>query len=140
MGILCPNEAPLLAFVSLVMPAIAMGNRVIVVPSPVDPLAATDFYQVLDTSDVPSGVVNIITGERDVLAKTIAEHDDIAALWYFGSEEGSAKVEAASIGNLKATWVNHGRPVDWSSSTEGQGREYLRHATQVKNIWVPYGE
>jgi aldehyde dehydrogenase (NAD+) len=140
MGILCPNEAPLLAFVSLVMPAIAMGNRVVVVPSPVDPLSATDFYQVLDTSDVPAGVVNIITGERDVLAKTIAEHDDVAAVWYFGSEEGSALVEAASIGNLKATWVNHGRAVRWSDPAEGQGRSYLRHATQVKNIWVPYGE
>ena len=139
MGILCPNEAPLLAFVSLVMPAIAMGNRVVVVPSPVDPLSATDFYQVLDTSDVPGGVVNIVTGERDLLAKTIAEHDDIAALWYFGSEQGSEKVEAASIGNLKATWVNYGRATRWFDA-EGQGREYLRHATQVKNIWVPYGE
>jgi aldehyde dehydrogenase (NAD+) len=140
MGILCPNEAPLLAFVSLVMPAIAMGNRVVVVPSPVDPLSATDFYQVLDTSDVPGGVVNIITGEREVLAKTIAEHDDVAALWYFGTMDGSAKVEEASIGNLKATWVNHGRATRWSDPREGQGREFLRHATQVKNIWVPYGE
>jgi aldehyde dehydrogenase (NAD+) len=140
MGILCPHEAPLLAFVSLVMPAIAMGNRVIIVPSPVDPLSATDFYQVLDTSDVPDGVVNIVTGDRDVLAKTIAEHDDIAAVWYFGSKDGSAKVEAASIGNLKATWVNHGRAIKWSDVPDGQGRTYLRRATQVKNIWVPYGE
>jgi aldehyde dehydrogenase (NAD+) len=138
-GVLCPREAPLLAFVSLVMPAIAMGNRVVVVPSPVDPLAATDFYQVLDTSDVPPGVVNIVTGERDVLAKTIAEHDDIASVWYHGSEEGSALVEAASIGNLKATWVNYGRPTRWSEA-EGQGRDYLRRAVQVKNIWIPYGE
>jgi aldehyde dehydrogenase (NAD+) len=140
MGVLCPREAPLLAFVSLVMPAIAMGNRVVVVPSPVDPFAATDFYQVLETSDLPAGVINIITGESDALAKTIAEHDDIAAVWYFGSKEGSALVEAASAGNLKATWVNHGRPVRWSDSVEGQGREYLRRATQVKNIWIPYGE
>jgi len=139
-GILCPNEAPLLAFISLVMPAIAMGNRVVVVPSPIDPLSATDFYQVLDTSDVPAGVVNIVTGDHDLLAKTIAEHDDVAAVWYFGSVEGSAKVEADSIGNLKATWVNHGRATHWSDPQEGQGREFLRHATQVKNIWVPYGE
>jgi aldehyde dehydrogenase (NAD+) len=122
------------------MPAIAMGNRVVVVPSPVDPLAATDFYQVLETSDVPAGVVNIITGESDVLAKTIAEHDDIAAVWFFGSEKGSAVVEAASTGNLKSTWVNHGRPIRWADGKEGQGEAYLRHATQVKNIWVPYGE
>ena len=122
------------------MPAIAMGNRVVVVPSPVDPLVATDFYQVLDTSDVPGGVVNIVTGDREVLAKTIAEHDDIAAVWYFGSEEGSALVEAASIGNLKATWVNHGRAVALVRPARRAGAEYLRHATQVKNIWVPYGE
>jgi aldehyde dehydrogenase (NAD+) len=70
----------------------------------------------------------------------MAEHDDIAAMWYFGTKEGSAAVEAASIGNLKATWVNHGRPVRWSDPAVGQGRDYLRRATQVKNIWVPYGE
>ena len=140
MGIACPDEAPLLAFVSLVAPAIAMANRVVVTPSPVHPLVATDFYQVLDTSDVPAGVVNIVTGDREELAKTIAEHDDIAAFWYFGSKEGSALAEARSIGNLKATWVNGGRPVAWSDTTEGQGRHYLRHATQTKNVWIPYGE
>jgi aldehyde dehydrogenase (NAD+) len=140
MGVACPDEAPLLAFVSLVMPPLAMGNRVIAVPSSASPLLATDFYQVFDTSDVPPGAMNIITGARDDLAKVMAQHDDIAALWYFGSREGSAVVERESAGNLKATWVNYGRPRDWSSPREGQGPEYLRRATQVKNIWVPYGE
>ena len=140
MGICCPDEAPLLAFVSLVAPAIAMGNRVVVTPSPAFPLVATDFYQVLDTSDVPAGVVNIVTGDREPLARTMAEHDDIAALWYVGTEEGSTAVERASTGNLKATWVNGGRPIRWSDPALGQGREFLRRATQVKNIWVPYGE
>jgi aldehyde dehydrogenase (NAD+) len=140
MGILCPDRAPLLAFVSMVMPAIAMGNRVVVVPSPLRPLAATEFYQVLDTSDVPGGVVNIVTGERDVLGKTLAEHDDVAALWYAGSREGSAAVERASAGNLKPTWVDGGRGRDWFDPQRGQGRDYLRRAVQVKNIWIPYGE
>jgi aldehyde dehydrogenase (NAD+) len=140
MGISCPDEAPLLAFVSLVLPAIAMGNRVVVTPSPKFPLAATDFYQVLETSDVPPGVVNIVTGERDLLAKTLAEHDEVAAHWYVGTAEGSAMVERESAGNLKATWVNHGHARDWFSASEGQGEVYLRHATQIKNIWVPYGE
>ena len=139
-GIVCPEEAPLLAFVSLVMPAIAMGNRVVVVPSPPHPLAATDFYQVLETSDVPVGVVNIVTGERDALAKVLAEHDDVAAVWYFGSVTGSAAVERASIGNLKATWVDDGRPRRWLVDAEARGREFLRRASQVKNIWIPYGE
>ena len=139
-GICCPDEAPLLAFVSLVAPAIAMGNRVVVVPSPAYPLVATDFYQVLDTSDVPGGVVNIVTGDRETLAKTMADHDDLAALWHFGPAESVKDVEERSIGNLKPIWTSQGRPVRWADAKEGQGREFLRRATQVKNIWVPYGE
>ncbi|MCC5781104.1 aldehyde dehydrogenase family protein [Nitratireductor sp. B36] len=139
MGIACPDEAPLLSLVSLVLPAIAMGNRVVVVPSARHPLIAGDFYQVLDTSDVPGGVVNIVTGERDLLVKTLAEHDEVAALWYFGSAEGSAMVEKVSAGNLKSTWVNNGRMPNWLDDAQGRGRDYLRRAVQVKNIWVPYG-
>ncbi len=138
MGLACPDEAPLLALVSLAMPAIAMGNRVVVVPSPIHPLAATDLYQVLDTSDVPAGVVNIVTGERDVLAKVLAEHEGVDAVWHCGTPAGAKMVEAASIGNLKATWTDGAR--DWRSASEAQGRAFLRRATQVKNIWAPYGE
>ena len=140
MALVCPDEAPLLAFVSLVAPAVAMGNRVVAVPSPAHPLAATDFYQVLDTSDMPAGVVNIVTGERDVLAQTLAEHDEVDAIWYVGPAAGSAMVERASVTNLKRTWTNHGRRRDWHNPAQAEGRDYLRHATQVKNIWVPYGE
>jgi aldehyde dehydrogenase (NAD+) len=140
MGILCPDELPLLGFVSLVMPAVALGNRVVVVPSPCQPLAATDLYQVFDTSDLPGGVVNIVTGDRDELARTLADHDDVAALWYFGSKQGSAAVEKASSGNLKATWVSNGKRRDWFDRQQGQGHEYLRRAVQIKNIWIPYGE
>ena len=136
MGIACPDEAPLLAFVSLTAPAIAMGNAVVVVPSSLYPLAATDFYSVLDTSDVPGGVVNIVTGEADSLAKTLAEHDGVDAIWHAGPLEAATMVEAASAGNLKATWTL-GAGVDWKSA---EGRGFLRHATQVKNIWAPYGE
>lgn len=139
-GIICPDEAPLLAFISLVAPAMAMGNSCVVVPSPVYPLAATDFYQILDTSDVPGGVVNIVTGDRDTLTKTLAEHDNVDALWYHGPKHGTAQVEAASVGNLKQTWCNNGRAIDWLDHNVAEGREYLRRATQVKNIWVPYGE
>ncbi|MBX3569897.1 MAG: aldehyde dehydrogenase family protein [Rhizobiaceae bacterium] len=139
LGIACPTAAPLLGFVSLVLPAIAMGNAVVAVPSQVHPLAATDLYQVFDTSDLPGGVVNIVTGERDALAKTLAEHDDVAGMWYFGTADGARMVEAASAGNLKQTWVEDGAARDWSGA-EGQGRQFLRRAVQVKNIWVPYGE
>jgi len=135
-GIVCPNEAPLLAFVSLVMPAIAMGNCVVAVPSSAHSLSATDFYTVLDASDVPAGVVNIVTGEANALSVTLAEHDGVDAVWYVGDAEGAAKVEALSAGNLKATWTSSSA-IDW---TKAEGREFLRRACQVKNIWTPYGE
>jgi aldehyde dehydrogenase (NAD+) len=139
-GILCPDEAPLLGFISLLAPAIAMGNTVVVVPSEQAPLSATDFYQVLETSDVPPGVVNIVTGGREALAAVLAAHDGVASVWYFGPAEGVAAVEAASIGNLKRTWAGHGRQPDWFDREDGEGEEFLREATQVKNIWAPYGE
>jgi aldehyde dehydrogenase (NAD+) len=136
MALVCPDEAPLLAMISLMMPALAMGNRVVIIPS--QPLIVTNFYQVLDTSDVPAGTVNIVTGARDELAKVLAEHDEVASMWYHG--DNSAMVEKASAGNVKSTWVNNGKAIDWFSDEQGQGPEYLRRATQVKNIWIPYGE
>ncbi len=139
-GIACPDECPLLAFVSLLAPAIARGNTVVIIPSEKHPLSAMDFYQVLETSDLPPGVVNIVTGSRDHLSKILAEHDDVDSVWYFGTAEGSYHVEALSASNMKRTWVNYGLPRDWSSREQGEGEEFLREAVQVKNIWVPTGE
>ncbi len=140
MGIACPDEYPLLGFISLVAPAIAMGNTVIVIPSQVAPLSATDCYQIFETSDLPNGVVNIVTGERDALTQVLADHDDVDAMWYFGSAEGSKRVELASTSNMKRTWVSYGHDRNWLDSIQGEGEEFLRESTQVKNIWVPYGE
>ena len=138
-GLACPNESPLLGFVSLVAPAIATGNTVIALPSEPHPLSATDFYSVLETSDVPAGVVNIVSGAKDPLAQVLAEHFDVDAVWYCGGHAGAAAVERASAGNMKRTWVlAHLR--DWFDTRQGEGREFLREATQVKNIWIPYGE
>jgi len=138
-GIACPDDHPLLGMVSLVAPAVAMGNTAVVVPSQAHPLAATDFYSVLETSDVPAGVINIVTGDRDALAKILAEHDDVEAMWYFGGRDGARAVELASASNMKRTWATwHER--DWLDPLDGEGREFLRAATQVKNVWVPYGE
>lgn len=139
-GAVCPDEAPLLGLVSLLGPLLATGNAAVVVPSRTAPLVATDLYQVLDTSDVPGGVVNLVTGLHDEVVPTLAAHDDVDGLWYFGSAEGSAAVERSSTGNMKRTWVNYGVPRDWMESGQGQGHAFLRQATQVKNIWVPYGE
>jgi aldehyde dehydrogenase (NAD+) len=140
LGIACPDEPALLGFVSLVAPAVAMGNPVVALPSGRWPLCATDFYQVLETSDVPDGVINIVTGERDELAQVLAAHDDVDAMWYVGGREGSAEVERLSAGNLKRSWVSHGLERDWHDPEQGEGPEFLREATQIKNIWIPYGE
>lgn len=139
-GIVCGDSAPLLQFISLLAPAIAMGNTVVIVPSERWPLAATDFYQVLDTSDVPGGVVNIVTGLRKDLAPVLAAHDGIDSIWYQGPESLTGEVERLSAGNMKRTFCTHGRERNWFDPREGEGRELLREATQVKNIWVPYGE
>ena len=132
-----PDESPLLGFVSAVAPLLATGNAVIVVPSEPHPLSATDLYTVLESSDVPLGAVNIVTGAKDVLAKSLAEHDDVEAIWYWGTKDGKKAVEFASAGNMKRTWA-HAGPTDWASPVDE--RAFLRESTQVKNIWVPYGE
>jgi aldehyde dehydrogenase (NAD+) len=139
LGIACPEAPPLLGFVSLVAPAVAVGNTVVAVPSDSQPLAVAELYTVLDASDVPAGVINIVTGAKDELARVLAEHDDVDGVWYFGTRAGGAQVERASAGNLKRTWVEW-EARDWFDEREGEGREFLRAATQVKNIWIPYGE
>lgn len=138
-GIACPDAYPLLAFVSLVAPAIARGNTVTVIPSEKYPLCATDFYQILETSDLPPGVVNIVTGARDHLTRTLVEHEDVDAMWYFGSAEGSCFVELLSVSNLKRTWVDYGQPRNWADLEQGAGEDFLYAAVQVKNTWVPTG-
>ena len=138
-GAFCPDEAPLLGLVSVIGPAMAMGNRVVAVASEPFPLAATDFYQVLETSDVPAGVVNILTGRHGELAPHLAGHMNVDAVWSFSSTDLSALIERESIGNLKRTWVNNARTRDWLSGA-GEGPEFLHHATEVRTVWVPYGE
>jgi aldehyde dehydrogenase (NAD+) len=138
-GAICPDEAPLLGLISVMAPAMAMGNRVVLVASEAFPLAATEFYQILDTSDVPGGVVNILTGSHAELAPVLAAHADVDAVWCFSSCPLSAVVEEASTGNLKRTWVNDGYARDWMGR-EGEGHPFLEQATEIRTIWVPYGE
>jgi aldehyde dehydrogenase (NAD+) len=139
-GIICPREAPLLGFLSTVMPALAVGNTVIAIPSEAYPLITGDLYQLFDTSDLPGGALNIVTGYTSQLLKTLAEHDDVDAIWSFGDEASAAAAKAMSVGNLKQVWTNEGRAIDWFNPKLAEGRWFLEHATQVKNIWVPYGE
>jgi aldehyde dehydrogenase (NAD+) len=134
-GIVCPVERPLLAPVSLLAPAIALGNRVVLVPSEHHPLSTTDLYQVIETSDVPPGVVNVVTGATENLAAVLAAHDDVESLWYHAAGDRAA-IERLAAGNLKRLWVVT-RPRDWVA--HGDGEEFLREAVHVKNVWIPAG-
>jgi aldehyde dehydrogenase (NAD+) len=122
------------------MPLLAAGNRVIAVPSETYPLITGDLYQLFDTSDLPGGALNIVTGYVSQLLKTLAEHDDVDAIWCYGDDKTVASAKAMSTGNLKQVWTNEGRLIDWFDPKVAEGRWFLQHATQVKNIWVPYGE
>ena len=136
-AIVCGEDAPLASTVGAAAAAMSMGNAVVIVPSEENPLPAVELYRVLDTSDVPGGVVNIVTGHHKELVSTLAEHDGVDAIWYFGSEFAT-DVERLSVGNLKQTWVAD--DVDWTSLPLSDPNSILRHATQVKNVWTPVGE
>jgi len=139
-GIVCPDEAPLISFVTLMAFAMAAGNTSVIIPSERYPLLATDFYQILETSDVPAGVVNIVTGARDTMAAPLAKHYGVDAVWYFGSKEGSADIERAAADNMKRTWLSYGKAYDWTDAEQMNAKILMDRGTEVKNIWVPYGD
>lgn len=137
-GAVCADDAPLLGLVSVLGAAMAMGNRAVLVASEPFPLTALDFVQVLETSDVPAGVANILTGPHTDLAPVLAGHMDVDAVWSFSSSDISEEIERASATNLKRTWVNNGQVRDWYD--ERDTRAFLDAATEVKTVWLPYGE
>lgn len=138
-AISCPDESPLLSFMSLLLPAFIRGNTSVIVPSEKYPLAAIELYQIFETSDVPAGVINILTGSRDHISKTLTEHQNVNAIWYFGSEEGSKFVEYTSAVNIKRTWVNYGQKRDWFDRQQGCGEEFLIRSVECKSVWIPMG-
>jgi aldehyde dehydrogenase (NAD+) len=139
-GVICPSCSPLLGFFTLVLPLLAAGNTVVAVPSENFPLITGDLYQVFETSDLPAGAINIVTGRSSELLKILAEHDGIDTIWCYGDEAMCSAAKALSIGNLKQVWTNEARQIDFFDEHQGEGRWFLEHAHQVKNIWVPYGE
>jgi aldehyde dehydrogenase (NAD+) len=137
-GIRQPDDFPLLGLVTVLGSAMVMGNTVVLMAGRY-PLVTLDFIQALQNSDVPAGVVNILSAENpDAIFKVVAEHEDVDAVWFFGSRQGSAMVERASVSNMKRTWVSNGKSLDWMRYPE-KTKKFLLEATQIKNIWVPYG-
>lgn len=129
-----PQDQALLGFLASTLPLIAMGNAVVAVPSAENPLPAIELMRVLEASDVPAGVVNILTAPHSELEKSVADHLGIDAVWHFSGNTGAEIIQSLSAGNLKQTWCISER-LDFTQTSN----EFLRKATQVKNIWIPYG-
>lgn len=129
-GVVSPDAGALLGLVRPLAACLAMGNAAIMLASPANPLPAVRLYRVLEASDVPAGVANLLTGQRDEVVPTMADHDGLESLWCF-APGWAAEVERRSAGNLKRTWTG--------CSAAAGTEEYLRQATQVKNVWVPFG-
>lgn len=137
-GALPGDDAPLLGLISMIAPALAMGNTVVAVPSARSPLVATGLYEVIEYSDLPAGSINIVTGRAADLAPVLAKHEDVDGLWLVADQNTCAAAEADSTGNLKRVWTSNGRAVDWSADAAADG--FLRRAVEIKNVWVPYGD
>jgi aldehyde dehydrogenase (NAD+) len=135
-----PESLPLLTTISLVSPAIAMGNRVILIPSESFPSVALELVQTFETSDIPPGVINIVTGDKDELSNQLVGHAEVDGVWCWADSDTIAKVEATSALDLKRLWIHSDGDRDWLDPNQGEGLEFLRNATEVKNIWTPYGD
>lgn len=137
--VLCPDMPPLLALVSLLVPAILSGNTVIVLASETVPLPAITFAEILATSDLPGGVVNILTGTRAELVPHIAAHMDVNAL--IDGSEDPAIAPAARAGtpqNLKRYAARQLRPADWTTS-RAEDPYWILDTVEMKTAWHPMG-
>ncbi|KTG00548.1 hypothetical protein cypCar_00015306 [Cyprinus carpio] len=143
LGVILPNSKPLLSLVCLLGAAVAMGNAVIMVPSEKYPLPALEFIQVLQASDIPGGLVSIITGGRDQLTQALANHSVIQSIWYWGSKEGCQFLQYSCVSPLKRLWLHceeeEEREVgrNWTSSNPSLQEELWRKAVVWKSIWIP---
>ena len=137
---IAPEDQPLLTTISLIAPAIAMGNRVILIPSENFPSVALELVQTFETSDIPPGVINIVTGDKDELSNQLVGHAEVDGVWCWADSDTVAKVETTSALDLKRLWIHSDGDRDWLDPNQGEGLEFLRNATEVKNIWTPYGD
>jgi acyl-CoA reductase-like NAD-dependent aldehyde dehydrogenase len=128
-GIIAPEEPALAGLVSRVAPAIVGGNTTVVVASERHPLAAVTLAEVLATSDLPGGVVNVLTGRKDELAPVLAAHMDVNALDLAGVDGGREELEQLAAENVKRV-VRNG---------EGQSPWHAAAFLELKTVWHPIG-
>ena len=135
------DDSPLLNLVTVMGSVFSTGNTNIIVPGQKTSLIATELYQVLDTSDVPGGYVNILTAKENELNKTLSQHENIEGIWYFGADSAQrSDIVKNTTSNIKRYWCPEEKHIDWTNASEEFLNEFLYQSTQVKNIWIPYGE
>ena len=135
------DDSPLLNLVTVMGSVFSTGNTNIIVPGQKTSLIATELYQVLDTSDVPGGYVNILTAKENELNKTLSQHENIEGIWYFGADSAQrSEIVKNTTSNIKRYWCPEEKHLDWTNASEEFLNEFLYQSTQVKNIWIPYGE
>ena len=135
------DDSPLLNLVTVMGSVFSTGNTNIIVPGQRTSLISTELYQVLDTSDVPGGYVNILTAKENELNKTLSQHENIEGIWYFGADSAQrSEIVKNTTSNIKRYWCPEEKHLDWTNASEEFLNEFLYQSTQVKNIWIPYGE
>jgi acyl-CoA reductase-like NAD-dependent aldehyde dehydrogenase len=129
-GIVAPDEPPLLGLVSRIAPAVTGGNSVVAIASETQPLAAVELAEALATSDVPGGVVNILTGYRAELAPWLAAHMDVNAIDLTGADGLRAELETAAAENVKRVVLG---------AADSQSLSEISAFLELKTVWHPIG-
>ncbi|MGZ4593631.1 MAG: aldehyde dehydrogenase family protein [Actinomycetes bacterium] len=136
-AVLAPQNSSLLGLVSVIAPAIVTGNTVVVLASEHAPLPAVSLSEVLATSDVPGGVVNVLTGRTAEVAPWLASHMDVNAIDLAGAPDQALELEIASADNLKrVVRPDAARDADWTATP---GLERLLAYLETKTVWHPVG-
>ena len=134
-SVIAPNEFSLLGLVSVVAPVIVGGNTCIVLSSEENPMVSISFAEVLNTSDVPHGVVNILTGKRKELISHFASHKDVNAIIYCGhNNKEMNEIEKLSVENLKRVKIYKRK--NWGDQ-KNQSPYFIERSQEIKTIWHP---
>ena len=134
-SIIAPNKNPLLGMISLLAPTIIGGNTVVILASTVNPMVAISFAEVINTSDVPAGVVNILTGDREELLPQFASHKDVNTIIYCGDNLKEIQtVEEIAVENLKRVSIYKRKNWDQENS---QSPYFIEKCQEIKTIWHP---
>ena len=136
-AVLAPQESSLLGFVSVVAPAVVTGNTVVVLASERYPLPAVSLSEVLATSDVPAGVINVLTGRTAEVAPWLASHMDVNAIDLTGAPgELTTDLAVAAADNLKRVLRHQGAAEDWAQTP---GLDRMLAYLETKTVWHPVG-